>query len=197
MVYILQIKLKNLTKKFDNQVIFDNLSLTINKGEIVCLKGNSGCGKTTLLRILAGLDNDYDAEQFLVEGKISFLFQENRLLDWKDVYKNISFVIDEIYNHIEKNEKIEHLLASTYLLEDAHKYPNELSGGMQRRVALCRSFIYPSDILILDEPFSGLDSDMKEEISERFLAMIRQDETVIIVTHDESIMRKCDRIIEL
>jgi len=171
--------------------------LHAKKGEVICVKGSSGCGKTTLLRIIAGLEKNYSADEFVVDGKISFLFQENRLMDWKDVFENISFVVDELFTDEEKSEKILHLLDSVYLYSDQHKYPNELSGGMQRRVALCRSFVYPSDILIMDEPFSGLDADMKDEISNKFFSMIDNNQTVIIVTHDESIMKKCTRIIEL
>ena len=193
----MRIEISNLRKKFDDQVVLDSFSLCAKKGEIICIKGSSGCGKTTLLRIIAGLDRDFTSDRFNINGNISYLFQENRLMDWKDVFKNISFVVDEIYDENEKRAKITHLLKSVYLFSDQHKYPNELSGGMQRRVALCRSFVYPSEILIMDEPFSGLDTDMKDEISDRFISMIKKKQTVIIVTHDESIMKKCSRIIEL
>jgi len=193
----LSIIIKNLTKKFEDQIILDNLSFQVEKGEIVCITGSSGCGKTTLLRLISGLDSDFKAEKFKVDGLISYLFQENRLLPWKDVMANISFVVDDVLDDKEKQNKIKYLLKATYLSTDAHKYPNELSGGMQRRVALCRSFIYPSDILIMDEPFSGLDMSMKEKIADNFISMIDKDKIVLIVTHDESIMKKCNRIIKI
>jgi NitT/TauT family transport system ATP-binding protein len=193
----LRINIKNLNKKFDDETVLHDFSMQANAGDIIGLKGSSGSGKTTLLRIISSLDTDFSAETFDIKGKISYLFQENRLFDFKDVFSNISFVVDEVLQEDEKNEQIDDLLKRSYLYEDKHKYPNALSGGMQRRVALCRSFIYPCDILIMDEPFSGLDLAMKHKIADNFLALASKDLLIVIVTHDEAILEKCDRIITL
>jgi len=193
----LDIFIENLNKSFGDHILFEDFSAEFKRGEVVALTGPSGCGKTTLLRIIAGLTKDYSGEVFNVPDKISYLFQENRLLPWKNIYGNISFVVKDIMPKDDIKAKTEELLSFSYLSDHADKYPNELSGGMQRRVALCRSFIYPSDLLLMDEPFSGLDSKMKARIADSFLSLVRKNQTVLLVTHDAQVIDRCDRILPL
>lgn len=193
----MDIIIKNLFKSFGDHVLFENFSAEFEPGEIFALTGPSGCGKTTLLRIISGLHKEFSGEILNVPKELSYLFQENRLLAWKDVYHNIEFVVKDVFSKQEAKEKIDELLAFSYLTDHKHKYPIHLSGGMQRRVALCRSFIYPSNLLLMDEPFSGLDAKMKGQIADSFLSLVRHDQTVIIATHDAQIIEKCHRVIPL
>jgi NitT/TauT family transport system ATP-binding protein len=193
----LDIVIKNLNKSFGDHQIFENFSAEFKSGEIVALTGPSGCGKTTLLRIIAGLCTDFKGDVLNVPENISYLFQEDRLLAWKNVYHNIDFVVKDLLSKEQIETKIDELLSFSYLKEHKHKFPHELSGGMQRRVALCRSFIYPSDLLIMDEPFSGLDADMKGRMADSFLSLVKGNQTAILVTHDSQVIDKCNRIISL
>ena len=193
----MNIEIKNLVKKFNDQSLFDqfNTSLPLNKS--IGIVGESGRGKTTLLRMIAGLDSDYQGDIANVPHKLTFLFQENSLLPWKNVRENIIFPVTEMLPKNEIENKVDELLTLTYMDGEDQKFPSELSGGMQRRVALCRALIYPSNLLLLDEPFSGLDDDMKHKIADRVFEKMKDEKTMIIVTHDRSIIEKCQKIIIL
>jgi len=191
------ITIDRLTKQFENHIILDNFSAQFKSGEKVAIIGPSGCGKTTLLRILAGLDKDYEGFISGTPSKCSFLFQENRLLDWKNIADNIHFVVKDVLSQEETEKRLTQLLSLSYLTEHKDKFPAELSGGMQRRTALCRSFIYPSELLLMDEPFSGLDSKMKNTIADAFFSLVQPSMILLVVSHDEMIINKCDRKIIL
>lgn len=167
-----------------HQAIKD-LRLTLDAGEFVCLVGPSGCGKTTLLNIIAGLDADYGGEIVVGERhaqpKIGYVFQNPRLLPWRTVRQNIELVMPEPRN----GEIVDFLLAAMQLTHAQHVYPERLSLGMSRRVAIIRAFAIDPDLLLLDEPFVSLDSPTARQVRELLLDLWRQrPHTVLFVTHD-------------
>ncbi len=183
----MNLKVNNLSKSFANTPVFNNLSLEIPENKITCILGPSGCGKTTLSNILTGLES-YDTGNISdFENKsFSAIFQEPRLLPWKSVEDNINFVLDHQSLSDEK-DKIDDYINMVGLEKAKSLYPSELSGGMKQRVSIARAFIYPSDILIMDEPFTGLDIKIKKDISDRFLSLWHKDQrTVIYITHELS-----------
>lgn len=192
----MNIEIRNLTKNFGDQVLFRDFNLDIVERQTTAIIGESGLGKTTLLRMIAGLDDAYTGQITNVPDRLTFLFQEDLLLPWKNVVENIVFPVQEIFSDLEMQEKTEDLLALTQLTGHEAKYPDALSGGMRRRVALCRALIYPADLLLLDEPFSGLDSAMRNRIADRVLSRLSGEKTIVIVTHNESIISRCDQTID-
>ena len=180
----MNIELNNVTKKYNNNVIFESLSFTFKENEITCIMGASGVGKTTLVRMIAGLTN-YDGNITNVD-KISYIFQEDRLIPNLTVYQNLEYVIKGIYKEKEtRNEIINNILDKIELKEYASYYPSELSGGMAQRVSIARAFIYPSDVLIMDEPFKQMDKELKDKIISEFLSLLKENKrTVIYITHD-------------
>lgn len=188
---MMNIELKNLHKNFGSKMLFDDLSY-IFSSQITVVQGESGCGKTTLLRMIAGLDKEYSGEILNVPGRMACVFQEDRLLPWKSIYDNLMFVCSEL-DEEEADRRINDVLKLFGIYESRYMRPEKLSGGMKRRVALARAYIYDADLLLLDEPFKGLNSEMKHQVADDFLAMIRdRGKTAVIVTHDEAIIKKAD-----
>lgn len=179
------IELKNLTKKYNDKIIFEKLNILIKDNFINVITGSSGCGKTTLLNIIAGIDSVYDGKIHGMPNDISYLFQEDRLLPFFNVIENVIFTMPD---DLEKEKKIElaiFFLDKFELLNDYHKYPHELSGGMSRRVAIARSFAYSSDILLLDEPFNGLNIELKQIVIEAIYDYLNlKNKIIIVVSHD-------------
>jgi NitT/TauT family transport system ATP-binding protein len=177
---------KNLCKSFDNLKVLDNLNIEFKEGEVTCILGPSGCGKTTLLNILSGTLN-FDSGEIVgfKHENISYVFQEDRLIDWKTVKENIEFVLKDILNKTDRNKIITKYLKAVDMEAYQDYYPNKLSGGMRQRVAIIRAFIYPSKLLIMDEPFKSLDMETKQHVMECFLNLIKvENRTCILVTHD-------------
>ena len=173
--------IKNLTFSFGDKSIFENLNLDIAQGERIALMGASGSGKTTLLRLIAGLlPPDYGSITADNESGVSFVFQENRLLPHLDLVSNITLISKDI-----SRQKAAELLSEVGLSKDSHLLPLSLSGGMARRVAIVRAVAFKSGLLLLDEPFSGLDDDIKK-ISADFILNNLNGRTLILVTHDPS-----------
>lgn len=178
------IKIKNVTIKYDQLEVVKDFSYTFNSKDITVLYGPSGCGKTTLLNAIAGTLT----YQGHIEAKkpVSYIFQEDRLLPWMTVYENIAYVLNHLYDEQEKNEKVNHYLNLVGLSDCKHVYPKALSGGMKRRVSIARAFAFPGEILLMDEPFKGLDKALKEQIMSDFLKLWQGDQrSVLLVTHDE------------
>ena len=151
--------LSHVRVQYPDKTVFDDLSLTLPDSGAVALMAPSGYGKTTLLRVLAGL-KPIDAGELsgLENKKISFLFQEDRLLPWLTAEQNVEIVSDA--------ETARHWLREMEI-EEIHQYPQAMSGGMQRRVALARAMAFGGDVLLLDEPFKGLDEALRERIASR------------------------------
>lgn len=187
----MNIQLANISKQFGEHKVLDNLSLELPGKGVIGVFGPSGCGKTTLLRLLAGLDKPDEGQiSGLNVDRISMVFQEDRLLPWLTVLENIALVLPD-------RQEAGAWLAKVRLSDYASHYPAELSGGMKRRLALARALAKKCDLLILDEPFTGMDEQLKADL----LELIRQEaewRLVILVSHDrEDLAALTDRIIYL
>lgn len=193
----MSIQIEALTKRFDDNIIFDNLTLEIPKGRVTALTGRSGCGKTTLLRMISGLDTDFSGRITGVPETKSFMFQEDRLLPWCDVRKNLEFVLMDVMVKEEMSRVIDAMLTAVDLAGHEHKKPDELSGGMQRRVAMARAFCYPADLLVMDEPFKGFDAELTGELIALFERLyVSSGKTALLVLHEQDIIARlgCDAI---
>lgn len=180
------IKIENLYKSYQEKQVLENLNMELAEGRITCIMAPSGKGKTTLLRILIGLEKADSGKITGMEDKdISVVFQEDRLCENLNVLSNIRLVQRE--KKEEKQEflkKVQKGLEEVGLLECSYQPVRELSGGMKRRVAILRALYAKWDILFLDEPFKGLDKDMKERVI-LFLKKSCEGKTVICITHEE------------
>ncbi len=175
-------RIENLNKGYDSLVIYNNFSISFPEQRITAILGPSGCGKTTLLNILAGLD---PAAGRKISRPVSYVFQEPRLLPWFDLRKNIEIALPREWTAAKRREKAEQALEAVGLKDFIRYVPNRLSGGMRQRVSIARAFAVPSDLLLMDEPFRGLDIRTRQELIELFLALWEtQRRTVIAVTHD-------------
>lgn len=173
--------LKNINKKFGDNIVLDNICLSMPKKGILVISGPSGEGKTTLLRVMADLIKPDDGDRIGFDNaKIAYLFQEDRLLPWFNLITNITCVLTEE----NKEEEAKYWLNKVGLSNSLMKYPRELSGGMKRRAALARLFAYGGDIYILDEPFKGLDMELKERII-GITKEVCKEKLLVIVTHDK------------
>lgn len=168
------VKLENLSKSFDGNLVIDELNIEFLNNQITCVLSASGAGKTTMLRIISGLEKECFGKA-TGAGKVSVTFQEDRLFDQLTALQNIEIVSD--------NKTAKKLLEQMGLGLEADKYPNQLSGGMRRRISLARSLAVQSDTLILDEPLKGLDVALKQSVY-NLLLDYSKGKTVIMTTHD-------------
>lgn len=171
----MKIQLNNLCKAYGDKVIFENYTRTLDFDGILVIQGKSGLGKTTLMRMIAGLEKADKGEFIKSAEKVSFMFQEDRLIPFVTVLKNLTAVCDE--------EKALKYLSLMGLEGEKDNSPLSLSGGMRRRVALARALCFESDLVILDEPFKGLDETLKTEICE-IIKEESKSRAFIIVSHD-------------
>jgi len=167
------LKLRNISKNFENFEVIKNFSLELKENKTTCLFGKSGCGKTTLMNIICEIIKDYDGEIISLTKKISVIFQETRLLPWFTVEKNISIISKNYLYYLDAVELSEF---KTY-------YPESLSGGMKQRLNIARALSVEFDILIMDEPFKGIDLTLKTKIM-NFIKSETKGKTVIFTTHD-------------
>ena len=176
----MELTVENLTKHYGGQPVLQGVSFTLGEG-VTCLMAPSGAGKTTLLRILLGLEKaDGGRVTGLAGRRISAVFQEDRLLPGMDAEGNLRFALGAAYD----GEKAAELLEGLGLGDAGGKTVRDYSGGMQRRLALARALLIPFDLLLLDEPFAGLDRDNRD----RAANCVRRHgagRTVLAVTHDE------------
>lgn len=173
------IELSDVSVSYGDELVLENVSLSVQRGERIAVMGKSGSGKTTLINVIAGLLPVKSGEIY-TEGKIACVFQEARLLPWLSAQENILFVTVENEENITKAKQI---LKELELGDDYDKLPGELSGGMQQRVSIARALLFGADIIILDEPFSALDVEMKEKV----ISLIKkygENACIIIITHD-------------
>ena len=179
------ITLKNVSKRFGSVEALRALNLTLPEHGTVAIMGSSGCGKTTILQLLAGLIRPTSGTVCCPAQRIAYIFQEPRLLPWRTVLDNIRLAREK--NAAKPTRSAEEWLNAVGLGECADRYPEELSGGMRQRVAIARALYCDSDLLLMDEPFQGLD----EEIRSRIWTLIRearQEEHMltVLVTHDRA-----------
>ena len=180
------IRIENINKRYDDNVIFENFKIDFYENKINCILGKSGCGKTTLLNIISGvIQNDTKDFKGIENLGISYIFQDDRLIDWLTVEDNIKLVIKKHYNEKEINELCDKYLKLVGIYEYKNYYPQRLSGGIRQRVNIARAFIYPSKIIIMDEPFKSIDIKNKMIIMDNFKEILQKDNrTVLFVTHD-------------
>lgn len=168
--------------------VLDDLSFALRQGEIAAMLGPSGCGKSTVLNLLSGL-LEPTAGAVRRRGSIGYMFQRDHLLDWRTIYDNvlIGLEIQKLQKSEAHLQKVERLLRTYGLWEFRRRYPTELSGGMRQRAALIRTLAVDPDVLLLDEPFSALDSQTRLAVSEDICGIIRQEQkATLLVTHDIS-----------
>ncbi|MBL4751262.1 MAG: ABC transporter ATP-binding protein [Amylibacter sp.] len=203
-----KLELQNIIRRFDGQTVVDGLSLTLAAGEVTCLLGPSGCGKSTTLRIAAGVDRQ-NAGAVLIDGQvvsdaaghmppearnIGMMFQDFALFPHLDVEGNVGFGLHG--GRGAKKERVAELLHKVGLDGFETKYPHMLSGGEQQRVALARALAPKPQVLLMDEPFSGLDDRLRDDVRDATLEILKVENTaVLMVTHEpEEAMRMADQI---
>lgn len=182
------VRFEHLTVKYDDQTVINDLSYTLDNGVFYGLAGASGIGKTTLLSAISGLVKPTSGTVYTDHAKIGYTFQEPRLFPWMTALENVECVCED-------KERAKYYL-DLLLPEGADKYPSELSGGMKQRVSIARALAYDCDLLILDEPFKGLDEQTKQSAIDVVLEYIK-GKTAIMVSHDASEISLCDKILHM
>ncbi|MFZ0495114.1 MAG: ATP-binding cassette domain-containing protein [Methylocella sp.] len=182
------------TASGQTRVVLHDVAFSLRKGEICALLGPSGCGKTMLLRIISGLDSDFEGRIALPSPhRIGMVFQEPRLLPWRSVAQNL-----RLGGSSSENDLAE-IVAALRLSKHLDHFPGELSLGLARRVAVARAFAVKPDLLLLDEPFVSLDTALAAQLREELLALVlKRKATTLIVTHNVAeAISLADRIIVL
>ena len=201
------IKLVNLNKSFNNKTVLNNINLEVKEGEIISLLGPSGCGKSTTLKIIAGildfdkgdiLFNDNSIKNTTTKNRnVGIVFQEYLLFPHMTVYENIEFGLKmKKIKKSNRDKKVKELIELVKLKDYHNKYPSELSGGQKQRVAIARTLAVNPQVLLLDEPFSNLDINLRQEMRE-FVSTLQKElkVTTILVTHDkEEALMMSDKI---
>ncbi|MBW8037424.1 amino acid ABC transporter ATP-binding protein [Lactobacillus helveticus] len=185
------LEVKNLYKEFNNRPILKDISFTLNDGEIMAIVGPSGVGKTTLLRIIAGLETK-DSGEILIDGqaydsgKVGVVFQDYNLFPNLNVLQNITLAPTLVLreNKEEANKEAYELLNRLQMNGREKQYPYELSGGQKQRVAIARALAMKPRILCYDEPTSALDPNLRKEIEKMILGLKKSGLTQLIITHD-------------
>lgn len=201
--------IENLRFAYGERAVIDDVSLTLERGEIVCLLGPSGCGKTTLLRVIAGLEKESSGRivsggRLLADANVAvtpeargigYVFQDYALFPHLTVAENIAFGLAHL-PAAERRATVMRLLQTMLLASYADSYPHMLSGGQQQRVALARALAREPTVVLMDEPFSGMDPALRAEIREELLSLLRAAKaTVLLVTHDaEEALWMADRL---
>ena len=189
-----RLEARNITFSYDNKVnVIENIQLTVGEGEIVCLLGVSGGGKTTLFNVISGLKHPQQGEILLngeditgIPGRISYMLQKDLLLPYRTIEANAALPL--IIRGVKKKEaiaKVNPYFAEFGLEGTQKKYPSELSGGMRQRAALLRTYMASNSVALLDEPFSALDTLTKSDMHRWFLNVMEKiDLSILFITHD-------------
>ncbi|WP_209016405.1 ABC transporter ATP-binding protein [Roseibium sp. RKSG952] len=203
-----RLEIRNIVRQFEGRTVVDDVSLSVQAGQVTCLLGPSGCGKSTTLRMIAGVEMQ-DSGEIYVDGKlicdtifrvpperreIGLMFQDFALFPHLSVADNVSFGLRS--SKEEKRARVEELLTKVDLMRFIDGFPHQLSGGEQQRVALARALAPRPRIMLMDEPFSGLDNRLRDGIRDETLAILKEeDAAVLLVTHEpEEAMRMADEI---
>ena len=174
------LKLTGISHSYGDRPVLENRDLTLHPGQRLALMGPSGCGKTTLLRIALGLLEPTEGTVENTFRKTSVVFQEPRLLQWRTALENVNLVLGDGKSTLETAGLF---LEQVKLSDAADKYPRELSGGMQQRVAVARALAADGDLLIMGEPFKAMDEALREQIIAR---VAETKAAILLVTHEES-----------
>ena len=203
-----RLEVTNLNRSFGGRKVVDDVSLSVAAGQVTCLLGPSGCGKSTTLRMIAGVEMQ-DSGKIMVDGElvcdtvtrvpaearsIGLMFQDFALFPHLTVAGNIAFGLRG--SRAQKAERVNHLLKRIGLPHYADAYPHQLSGGEQQRIALARALAPQPKIMLMDEPFSGLDNRLRDDIRDETLEVLKEEGTaVLLVTHEpDEAMRMADEI---
>lgn len=175
---------KNLTCSYEQKTIFDNFDVTFEQGKINVILGGNGVGKTTLLNAIAGIKS-YEGQIEGCEGGVSYIFQKDRLIPSISVYKNLDLILKGVVkDKAERKRMIEQTAVDLEISDVLKSLPSEISGGQAQRVSMARAFLYPSDVMLLDEPFKALDTALKTRLIKQFAALQeKKNKTVVFVTH--------------
>ena len=190
---MIKLEIKDLSHSFNDIKVIENINISVNKNEIVSILGPSGCGKTTLFNIVAGLLNPSSGNVYLYDiedkqditnkcAQVSYMLQKDLLLPFKTIYDNVSLA--QIISGQKKEKVLEYI--NDFGLENLlDKYPKNLSGGQKQRAALLRTYMFSKEVMLLDEPFSALDSITKKNMHLWFLNLKNNlNLTTLIITHD-------------
>lgn len=181
------VKLQNINFKYNDKELFNQFNLSLEDHKIYSLLGKSGIGKTTLLKLVAKVVTpNAGTVEMEKTDQISFIFQEPTLIEEITVFQNLDFILQPIYPDKEqRKQKIEEGLASVDMANTGKLYPNQLSKSMQHRIGMLRAFLYPSTILLMDEPFNGLDIGLKYQMIDLFIKLWKEKkQTVLFISHD-------------
>jgi nitrate/nitrite transport system ATP-binding protein len=201
------LQVEGLAKRFGDSVVFDSVNFGIRQGEFVCIVGHSGCGKTTILNVLAGLDTASAGHVFMDGREIAgpslergVVFQGHALMPWLTVRRNIAFAVRSKWpgwSAAQVNEHVEKYVAMVGLAAAIDKKPAALSGGMKQRVGIARAFAIQPRMLLLDEPFGALDALTRGTIQDELLRICAEThQTVFMITHDvDEAILLADRIL--
>lgn len=188
------LEIRHLKKDWEGLSVIEDLSLSVGDHEIVALVGPSGCGKSTVLNLVAGIAGNYGGEIENHAEKTGYVFQEDRILPWLNVYDNIRIVREK-----EDRGRIESLIAQVKLTGFERYLPDQLSGGMRQRCGIARAFYFGSRLLLMDEPFKSLDYHLRLEMLALLVELWKKERnSVMFVTHDmEEALMIADRVIVL
>ncbi len=199
------LEVKNVTQQYEDVTIIQDISFTVEKGEMVCLIGTSGVGKTTLFQVLSGLAKPVNGEVILdgenivgKAGKVSYMLQKDMLLPFKTIRDNVSLPYRVKGMSLKKaREKVEPYFEQFGLQGTEKKYPSQLSGGMRQRAAFMRTYFFGQSLMLLDEPFSALDEMTKQDMYAWYLNISRELElSTVFISHNlEEAITLSDRIL--
>lgn len=206
------LEVKHISKAYKDNVILEDINFTIKKGEVISIVGNSGCGKSTILKCLNRIENissgeiilnGKDIAEYKVEElrqKIGLVFQDYNLFEHLTIIDNLTIGLIKLKGYSKEsatNEALK-LLSKLKLLDKVNNYPDELSGGEKQRIAIARTLLMKPDIILLDEPTSALDKSMKKEVLKLIGNLVKEDLTLIIVSHEDDFVKKVsDKIITI